>query len=78
MSAAAFLDLCSLIALVILGLASAWLRVRTRSLWPSITLHRLAVWSAKEVGLGHWLRRFFDSAKPSFRSSTMLIPWLTA
>lgn len=26
-------------ALVILGLASAWLRVRTRSLWPSITLH---------------------------------------
>lgn len=25
--------------LVILGLASAWLRVRTRSLWPSITLH---------------------------------------
>lgn len=26
-------------ALVILGLVSAWLRVRTRSLWPSITLH---------------------------------------
>jgi membrane protease YdiL (CAAX protease family) len=26
-------------ALIILGLASAWLRVRTRSLWPSITLH---------------------------------------
>ena len=25
--------------LIILGLASAWLRVRTRSLWPSITLH---------------------------------------
>jgi membrane protease YdiL (CAAX protease family) len=26
-------------ALVILGLVSAWLRVRTRSLWPSIMLH---------------------------------------
>jgi membrane protease YdiL (CAAX protease family) len=26
-------------ALVILGLVSAWLRVHTRSLWPSITLH---------------------------------------
>ncbi|TAN04568.1 MAG: CPBP family intramembrane metalloprotease [Rhodanobacteraceae bacterium] len=26
-------------ALVLLGLALAWLRVRTRSLWPSITLH---------------------------------------
>src|SRR6185312_1904314 len=26
-------------ALIILGLVSAWLRVRTRSLWPSITLH---------------------------------------
>ena len=26
-------------ALIFLGLASAWLRVRTRSLWPSITLH---------------------------------------
>jgi membrane protease YdiL (CAAX protease family) len=26
-------------ALIVLGLVSAWLRVRTRSLWPSITLH---------------------------------------
>lgn len=26
-------------ALVLLGLALAWMRVRTRSLWPSITLH---------------------------------------
>lgn len=26
-------------ALVLLGIASAWLRIRTRSLWPSITLH---------------------------------------
>ncbi|TAN01148.1 MAG: CPBP family intramembrane metalloprotease [Rhodanobacteraceae bacterium] len=26
-------------ALILLGLALAWLRVRTRSLWPSITLH---------------------------------------
>ncbi len=26
-------------ALVLLGIASAWLRLRTRSLWPSITLH---------------------------------------
>jgi membrane protease YdiL (CAAX protease family) len=26
-------------ALVLLGLVLAWLRVRTRSLWPSITLH---------------------------------------
>ena len=26
-------------ALVLLGLVAAWLRVRTRSLWPSITLH---------------------------------------
>lgn len=25
--------------LIVLGLAAAWLRVRTRSLWPSITLH---------------------------------------
>ena len=26
-------------ALILLGLVLAWLRVRTRSLWPSITLH---------------------------------------
>ena len=26
-------------ALVLLGLALAWMRIRTRSLWPSITLH---------------------------------------
>ncbi|WHZ19197.1 MAG: hypothetical protein OJF55_001346 [Rhodanobacteraceae bacterium] len=26
-------------ALVLLGVASAWLRLKTRSLWPSITLH---------------------------------------
>lgn len=26
-------------ALIVLGLVAAWLRVRTRSLWPSITLH---------------------------------------
>lgn len=26
-------------ALILLGLALAWMRVRTRSLWPSITLH---------------------------------------
>lgn len=26
-------------ALILLGLVAAWLRVRTRSLWPSITLH---------------------------------------